>query len=536
MTMRWRRLLLNAPPLRAMLEALLLAVTLWLPLLAFQFYRSPNLWQLAIDLLVGPLGLLYYVLRLRVPADFLKRQSLVDTTVALLLGLALSGIVLVLVPGLLQSALSKSLWRGLDRALVLAVFSLMGNCALFVIARIALRIWLFWDGLRRRQLLWALTHAHVMVLALGAALLILLLDLLILAISCSFLLLVPTTLGLVVLSIVMLAAIIPLSALVSYLVVGRITNRLKSLAAATGLLRGGNYAVRIPVVGEDEVAKLQSDFNAMAADLERVMRQLQGERDTVAGLLQSRRELIVSVSHELRTPMATLRGYLETTLNHWEEIPPTTLQRDLQVMEDEVIRLQALVEDLFTLSRAEVGRLTLRCEPADVGMLVKRIVETRAPLAWRASRIEVVADVPCDVPPALVDASRLEQVLQNLLHNALRHTPPGGIVAVALVAGADSIALQVKDTGEGIAPVDLPRIWERFYQAKNEHTSTSSAGLGLSLVKELIEGMGGSVAVDSIIGEGSCFTIRLPRACIDNASSAAANTAPAHLELLDSQP
>jgi signal transduction histidine kinase len=224
----------------------------------------------------------------------------------------------VLVPGLLQGALPKSLWRGLDRALVLAVFSLMGDCTAFVIARIALRVWLFWDGLRRRQLLWALTHAHVMVLALGAALLILLLDLLILAIYRNFLLLLPTTLVLVVLSIIVLAAIIPLSALVSYLIVGRITNRLKSLAAATGLLRGGNYAVRIPVVGEDEVAQLQSDFNAMAAGLERAMRQLQGERDTVAGLLQSRRELIVSVSHELRTPMATLRGYLETTLNHRE--------------------------------------------------------------------------------------------------------------------------------------------------------------------------------------------------------------------------
>lgn len=533
--MRWRHLFLAALPLRAMLEALLLAVILWLPLLALRAYRSLDLWQLGVDLLVGPLCMLYYVLRLRVPADFLKRQSFIDTTVAFLLGLALSGIVLVLAPGLLQGALPTSLGRGLDRALVLAVFSLIGNCAAFVIARIALRIWLFWDGLRRRQLLWALAHAHVMILALGAALLILLLDLLVLAIYRNFLLIVPTTLVLVILSIIVLAAIIPLSALVSYLVVGRVTNRLKSLAAATGLLRGGNYAVRIPVVGEDEVAQLQSDFNAMAGNLERAMCQLQGERDTVAGLLQARRELIVSVSHELRTPMATLLGYLEATLNHWEEIPPATLQRDLQVMEDEVIRLQALIEDLFTLSRVEVGRLTLRCEATDVGMLVKRIVDARAPLAWRASRIEVAAAVPGNVPPALVDASRLEQVLQNLLHNAVRHTPPGGIVVVALAAGDNSIALQVKDTGEGIAPVDLPHIWERFYQASGQRTRTSSsAGLGLALVKELIEAMGGSVSVDSKVGEGSCFTIHLPQTHMDNASSTAASAA--RLELLDRHP
>src|SRR6266699_629215 len=480
--------------LRAMLEALLLAIILWLPLLLFQSYHSPNLSQLAIDLLVGPLCMLYYVLRLRVPGDFLKRQSLVDTTVALLLGLALSGIVLVLAPWLLLGALPTSLWRGLDRALLFAIFSFMGDCSVFVVVRLALRLWLFWDGLRRRQLLWALTHAHVMVLALGAALLIFFLDLLILAVSRNFLLLLPTTVLLVALSIIALAAVLPLSALVSYLVVGRVTNRLKSLATATSLLCGGDYAVRIPVAGEDEVARLQTDFNAMAANLERAMRQLQGERDTVAGLLQSRRELIVSVSHELRTPLATLRSYLETTLDHWEETPHAALQQDLPVMEDEVIRLQALVEDLFTLSRAEVGRLTLRCEPTGVAMLVKRIVETRAPLAWRASRIEVVA--------------------------------------VTATTGPDSIALQVKDTGEGIAPLDLPRIWERFYQANSERTpTTSGAGLGLALVKELIEGMGGSVSVDSVPGEGSCFTIHLPRAYANNTSSAIAT--PAHLEPSD---
>ncbi len=94
----------------------------------------------------------------------------------------------------------------------------------------------------------------------------------------------------------------------------------------------------------------------------------------------------------------------------------------------------------------------------------------------------------------------------------MRHTPPGGIVAVTATTGPDSIALQVKDTGEGIAPLDLPRIWERFYQANSERTpTTSGAGLGLALVKELIEGMGGSVSVDSVVGEGSCFTIHLPQ-------------------------
>ena len=118
------------------------------------------------------------------------------------------------------------------------------------------------------------------------------------------------------------------------------------------------------------------------------------------------------------------------------------------------IHLQGLVEDLFTLSRAEVGKLTLRCEPTDVGILVRRIVETAAPLVWQASRIEVVAEVSCELPSLLVDANRLEQVLQNLLHNAVRHTSPGGIVAVVVMAEPEVVVLQVKDTGEGI--IDIP--------------------------------------------------------------------------------
>jgi signal transduction histidine kinase len=293
-------------------------------------------------------------------------------------------------------------------------------------------------------------------------------------------------------------------------VIRRTTRRLEYLASATGALRAGNYAVRIPVVGEDEVAQLQTNFNAMAADLERAMYALLDERDTVAGLLHDRRELIANVSHELRTPMATLRGYLETTLTHWDENPSPTLQHDLQVMENEVIRLQGLVEDLFTLARAEVGKLTLRCEPTNVGQLIQRIAETGAPPAWRTSRIAIVADVPCELPPVLVDASRLEQVLWNLLHNAVRHTAPGGIVAVVAAVEPEAVVIHVKDTGEGIAPADLPYIWQRFYQTESSRTRTGGGtGLGLALVKELTEAMGGTVEAESVPGEGSCFTVRL---------------------------
>src|SRR5260370_537422 len=134
-------------------------------------------------------------------------------------------------------------------------------------------------------------------------------------------------------------------------------------------------------------------------------------------------------------------------------------------MEHEVEHLQFLVEDLFTLARTDVGRLALQCEPADIGKIVRRVVESMAPLAWRTSKIEMVAEVPPELPLAAVDVNRLEQALQNLLHNAMRHTGPGGIIAVAVMTEPETLVLQVKDTGEGIAPEDLPRIWERFYMA-----------------------------------------------------------------------
>jgi signal transduction histidine kinase len=257
---------------------------------------------------------------------------------------------------------------------------------------------------------------------------------------------------------------------------------------------------------------LQENFNTMATDLQRAMLDLQNERDRVAALLQERRELVANVSHELRTPVATLRGYLEITLMHWDEVAPVALHQDLQVMESEVIHLQTRVEELFALARAELGRLELHCEQTDAGEIIRRIVDGNAPLAWRSSKITVVAELPADLPLIHADTQRLEQTLRNLLHNALRHTTPGGIVALAAEAEETTLVMQVKDTGEGINADDLPHIWERFYQTEQTRRKGAGTGLGLALVKEWIEGMGGCVTVESVRGQGSCFTLRLPLA------------------------
>jgi signal transduction histidine kinase len=507
--MNVRRLFLSASPKRAAIEAFLLAIALWVNFLSFRGFLAFGKTDIRLIYFVGPFCMCVFILRMRRMERFSLKRSALDTLFALALAFVLAGIEAVLT-AIFSSRLPVNR-LGMRLYDIVFIFGFLLHCAFGLFGRIALHLVLIWNSLRRKHLLWQLTHAHVMMLALVAGAIIVLIDVVLLIGVRSYKLqmILPITLVLVILSAIVLVIVVSPIALFSHFVVRRVIDRIKLLTSATSALRAGNYAVRVPVDGEDEVAQLQSDFNAMAMDLERAMRALQQERDRVAALLEERRQLIANVSHELRTPVATLRGYLETTLMHWDETTHASLRQDLQVMEDEVLHLQGRVEDLFTLARADLGRLILQKEPTDVGELVHHVVDTRAPLAWRSSRIEMVAEVPPGLPLVLADARRLEQALQNLLHNGLRHTSPGGIVAVVVQAEATTVSIHVKDTGEGIASADLPHIWQRFYQTESSR-SRGGTGLGLALVKEWIEGMGGSVSVSSRPGEGSCFTLCLP--------------------------
>ena len=307
--------------------------------------------------------------------------------------------------------------------------------------------------------------------------------------------------------------VLPIAAIVSYLAIRPTTRRLDQLTAATGALRQGTLAARVPVEGEDEVAYLQTDFNAMAVDLERSVGELEAERDTVSRLLASRRELVTAVSHELRTPVATIRAYLDSSLDHWDGAPPEGLRRDLEVMAREAERLQRLIEDLFTLSRAEVGGLQVASAPLAVGPVLARSVDAVRPLARDRSRVELVLAVSDELPVILADEGRLEQIVRNLIANAVRHTPPGGVVRVSAEDASPLVAVRVEDTGEGIASAELDRIWERFYRTDEARDrDRGGAGLGLALVKELAEAMGGRVEAESTLGVGSRFSVYLPAA------------------------
>jgi signal transduction histidine kinase len=526
---RWRSLWLRAHPVQAIAEAMVaqtLALVWGILVVPEQFapkdrvvYAGPII---LIVFISGVASLLWAAFRMR-RAHVWWHGLLINIVSATVLAVVPTVILTLLLQSLLSST-SRANVRLLETsqspiAFLITRFTIAWIVVLslaFLFVRVGISRLIWWNQLRRRSLVWALTNAHLLVVVLGAG------------VFCTFIVLanvyvshsiepqiLPILVVFSILTVVAVLVVLPPSALFSYVFARRTTRRLRTLATATNVLREGDYSVRVPVEGADEVAQLQENFNAMAIDLASAVDDLKVERDTVSQLLEARRELVASVSHELRTPVSTLRSYLESSIANWSETdaPPTSLRHDLDIMERETRRLQTLIEDLFTLARAQVSKLDLRCVPTDVGEEVRRIVETVAPVAWQSGRVEVVAEVAPHLPLALVDGIRLNQVLQNLLHNGIRHTPPGGIVAISAAADGEHVILQVRDTGDGIASDDLPHIWKRFYRSDSARLqSASGSGLGLALVKELTEAMGGSVAIESTLGEGSCFTITVPRA------------------------
>lgn len=304
------------------------------------------------------------------------------------------------------------------------------------------------------------------------------------------------------------SAVLPVALLVGYVLARRLTRRVERLTAATSHLAAGEYSRRVPVDSHDEIGRLSDDFNAMAARLEEREQALRAETERSEQLLQANRRLTADVSHELRTPLTTLRGYVEAlSYDYGDRLPAG----DLRVIEAELERLQALIDDLFTLARTEARQLPLEIEQVDAADIALRLAQTLAPLARRERQIELITELPVELPPVLADRSRLEQVLLNLLQNALRHTPAGGIVALRAASSDARVLVTVADTGVGIPQHDLPHVFERFFRGDSSRArETGGAGLGLALVLELITAMGGEVSAESTPGRGSAFTIALP--------------------------
>ncbi|HLW60308.1 MAG TPA: HAMP domain-containing sensor histidine kinase [bacterium] len=274
----------------------------------------------------------------------------------------------------------------------------------------------------------------------------------------------------------------------------RIVKPVVILTQATRVIAGGGVPPLVPVTGRDELAELGHAFNRMASQL--------AEQET------QRRRLFAGIAHELRTPLSVIQGTLEGMLDHVIEPTPERIAG----LHSQAVLLKRLITDLRDLSLAQAGQLELHRRTTDVGGVVRETVEALAPLADERT-IALRIEVPGPLPEIQADPDRLRQVVQNLVENALRHTPAGGEVRIGLRDGnGEGIHLVVSDTGSGIRAEDLAHIFDHFYRADESRTRTSGGtGMGLAIVKSLVEAHGGQVGVESAPGTGSVFTVTLPK-------------------------
>jgi two-component system OmpR family sensor kinase len=279
--------------------------------------------------------------------------------------------------------------------------------------------------------------------------------------------------------------------------------RLRALEHAAHRLGEGDLSARAPQKGGDEIARVAAAFNRMAGELE--------TRDAALRTSDAlRRQMMADVSHELKTPLTAMRGYIETL-----RMPEVVLDQDrrnryLETTDRETRRLERIVKDLLDLARYEGGGVVLQRRLFDIDRLFENVAgrhERDAQTKGIAIRIQV--DAGAD--QVVADPDRIEQGIENLVGNALRHTPAGGTITLT-AAQADGVAtLSVSDTGAGIAPEHLPHVFERFYKADTSRLADSTgSGLGLSITKAIVERHGGTIRVTSEPGL-TTFTIRLPQ-------------------------
>lgn len=309
----------------------------------------------------------------------------------------------------------------------------------------------------------------------------------------------------VVLAMLLFAAIVSIG--LGALWSSTIARRIRGLREGTARLAGGDLDVRLPEQGHDEIAQLSADFNRMALSLRLAAAH---ERE----LEQARRDLVAAVSHDLRTPLAAVRALIEAVADR-VAVDPQTEQRYLQAAQQQIAHLGQLVDDLFELAQIDAGVLRLELERASLHDLISDTLSTFRPQAEQLG-VRLVGEVGGDVDPVLINPPKLQRVLHNLLGNALRHTPTDGTVALRAQPHGGIVEVEVVDSGEGIAPDDLPHVFERSYRGEKSRTrqgeSSAGAGLGLAIARGLVEAHGGAIGVESELGHGARFWFTLRRA------------------------
>ena len=295
--------------------------------------------------------------------------------------------------------------------------------------------------------------------------------------------------------------------LIGLVVLRAMTRRLRRLTDRIDRFRAGGFRTFEPFTttepGDgDEIAQLGRAYDEMAA---RIGEQLDALERTDA----LRREMVAHVSHDLRTPLATLHGYIETLKLKDSELDPAERERYLTVALRQSERLRRLVGDLFELAKLDAHEQMPACEPISLAELASDIAQ-KLQLEAQRRGASIDIDAGNGLPMVDADIALVERVLENLIENALSHSPQGGAIRIPIASDGDSVRVTVSDSGPGIAPEHLPRVFDRFYQADNAHRGNAHAGLGLAIAKRIVELHGGRLEVESTVGRGTAFSFRLP--------------------------
>jgi signal transduction histidine kinase len=287
------------------------------------------------------------------------------------------------------------------------------------------------------------------------------------------------------------------------IVFGPARRRLAALEDAAIRLGAGDGTARAPESGEDEIARVARAFNAMAADLA-------ARSEALETSDRLRRQMLADVSHELKTPLAAMLGYIETLRMSDVDTERHRRTRYLETVERETRRLARIVRDLVDLARYENGVVVLEPRVFAIERLFDHVVR-RYEAESASRRVSTAIHVDPQADQAVADPDRLEQAVDNLYVNALRHTPPGGTIDLRATTGGGAIAIAVVDTGTGIEAAHVPHVFDRFYKADASRAAVSDgSGLGLSIVKAIAVQHGGSVALSSEPGRTE-FRIVLPQ-------------------------
>lgn len=285
---------------------------------------------------------------------------------------------------------------------------------------------------------------------------------------------------------------VALALILGFFFTRQIVSPVGNISRAARIISSGNLNQRVEVQGSDEIAELGRSFNSMAESLNK-------DREW-------RHQMLADIAHELRTPLFILQGNTEAML---EGVFPAS-KENLTTIHQETLLLSRLIEDLRTLSLAEVGQLKFQPVATGLKELSSKILEG---FKAQSAAKNISLSLEDDGNPAIaqVDPGRMEQVIRNLLTNALQYTPEGGKISVKIASDEEKITLSVIDTGIGIPAEDLPRVFDRFYRVdRSRARSTGGSGLGLAIVKQLVEGQGGRVWAESTPGTGSTFSFSVP--------------------------